>query len=73
MDKLPEYYIIELIEDVDYKINEKIHLKGERKLVYLAENFNFYIVANSEMEIIPIKAAKIIYELELKEVTECVG
>ena len=68
MDKMPEYCIIELLEDVDYKINENIYRAGERKLVYLSEPFTCYIIANSEMEMIPKRFAKIMYKLEVKEV-----
>ncbi len=61
-----KFVVIELLEDVNSQINSFAYRKGEIKIVYIA--LDNYIIANSEMEIILKESAKVIANVEFKDV-----
>lgn len=53
---MPKYYIIELTEDVDSNINDRVYYKNHRYMVW--EDSTCYRVVNNDMDFIPFEIAK---------------
>ena len=66
--KIPEYCIIELIEDFNSSVNDRIYRKGERFMAY--ENVFWYRIVNTDCDGVAKECCKVVYRLKVEATNE---
>ena len=63
---LDKYYIIELFEEINSNINDRVYREGERLTVW--EDEKCYRVVNNNMDFVPKDLAKVLFKLNFRPV-----
>lgn len=68
---MENFYLIELLEDVNSVSNNKFFRKGERLIAWEDDNLGVFWVANDGTNTAPIKYAKKIFKIKFEEINNC--
>ena len=67
---MANFYLIELLEEVNDVSNNKILKKGQRLIAWEDTNLGVFWVANDGTNTAPIKCAKKLYKIKFEEINK---
>lgn len=67
---MENFYLIELLEEVNDVSNNKILRKGQRLIAWEDTNLGVFWVANDGTNTAPIKYAKKLYKIKFEEINK---